>query len=113
MDTLEGKEKEEEEWWEREERGERRRREEERKGGRGRRERGGGEYHETFVDPWYKAMVTFGSCFPFPVRTKRGRENGWLSERLDVDLLLSVSSLLTGSPALGSKVSNNILISSC
>ena len=57
--------------------------------------------------------LTLGNCFPFPVRTKRGRENGWLSERLDVDLLLSVSSLLTGSPALGSKVNNNILISFC
>ena len=53
----------------------------------------------------HKARFTFGSCFPFPVRTKRGRENGgWLSERLDVDLLLSVSSLLTGRPILGSKV---------
>ena len=115
MDTLEGKGKEEEEWWEREEREERRRREEERKGEEkeGGKEEGEKKYHETFVYPWYKDMVTFGSCFPFPVRTKRGRENGWLSERLDVDLLLSVSSLLTGSPALGSKVRNNILISFC
>lgn len=106
MDTLEG---EREEWWEKEER-EERRREEEREG---EEEEEGKEknYHETFVYQCYKAMVTFGNCFPFPVRTKRGRENGWLSERLDVDLLLSVSSLLTGSPALGSKVNNNILIS--
>ena len=92
------------------ERGKGRKKEEGRgKEGRG-KEEGGKEkkYHETFVYPWYKVMVTFGSCFPFPVRTKRGRENGWLSERLDVDLLLSVSSLLTGSPALGSKVSKNI-----
>ena len=106
MDTLEG---EREEWWEKEER-EERRREEEREGEE--EEEGKGKnYHETFVYQCYKAMVTFGNCFPFPVRTKRGRENGWLSERLDVDLLLSVSSLLTGSPALGSKVNNNILIS--
>ena len=70
--------------------------------GRGRKEY---HSHEFFVYQCHKARVTFGSCFPFPVRTKRGRENGgWLSERLDVDLLLSVSSLLTGSPILGSKV---------
>ena len=71
--------------------------------------------HETMKkNKKHKAMVvTFGSCFPFPVRTKRGRENGWLSERLDVDLLLSVSSLLTGSPILGSKVNSNINCSFC
>ena len=112
MDTLEG---EGEEWWEREEREERRRREEEREGEEEEegKEKGEKNYHETFVYQCYEAMVTFGNCFPFPVRTKRGRENGWLSERLDVDLLLSVSSLLTGSPALGSKVNNNILFSFC
>ena len=74
----------------------------------GRRRKKREHSRETIVYQRYKAMVTFGSCFPFPVRTKRGRENGWLSERLDVDLLLSVSSLLTGSPILGSKV--NIMI---
>lgn len=51
--------------------------------------------------------VTLGSCFPLPVRMKRGREKGgWFSERLDPDLLLSVSSLLTGRPKLGSKVTD-------
>ncbi len=47
--------------------------------------------------------LTLGSCFPFPVRNKVGGywwKDCCVSERLDPDLLLSVSSLFAGKPAL-------------
>ena len=42
------------------------------------------------------SITTFGSCFPLLLTKGKDWRGTWFSERLDPDLLLSVSSLLTG-----------------